>query len=63
MTLQEALDKILAEINVLRKQADADVNYCKGASDSLKRLVDELNKANEDGTEEPKPEQPEQRTE
>lgn len=54
MKLQEVIDIVAEEIAVVKKeavakkkQADADISYCSGATDALRRIVEILNSKEE----------------
>ncbi len=43
MKLQEAIDQVASETQKLAQQAEANLNFCKGALEALKRLVEIMN--------------------
>lgn len=53
MDLQKIIDTVNTEIDALRKAAEDNLHYCKGASDTLKRVVDLCNAPKEQSTDEP----------
>lgn len=51
INVNEIAQALLTEIEKMAEQAKADVNYCKGAAEGVRRLVDDIAKAMQ-----PKPE-------
>lgn len=45
MRFQEAIDQVASETQKLAQQAEANLNFCKGALEALKRLVELLNES------------------